>query len=83
MVRRAVQAQVDAKGDGAPCRVLCAAIETYLGFMSTSIHRPSAFELTLFAGFCFSLVKMFCDCVLVARAAMVKTGVEMSSYLAE
>lgn len=31
---------------------------------------------TLFAGFDFSLAKMFCDCVLVARAAMVKTGRE-------
>jgi hypothetical protein len=28
----------------------------------------------LFAGFDFNLVKMFCDSVLVARAAMVKTG---------
>jgi hypothetical protein len=32
---------------------------------------------TLFAGFCFNLVKMVCDCVLVARAAIVKTGVGM------
>jgi hypothetical protein len=28
----------------------------------------------LFAGFDFSLLKMFCDCVLVASAAMVKIG---------
>jgi hypothetical protein len=45
---------------------------------------PLHFEgLTLFAGFCFNLVKMFCDCVLVARAAMVQSGVEMRSCWAE
>jgi hypothetical protein len=42
--------------------------------MSTPVERPSLSEwLTLFAGFAFNLAKMFCDWVLVARAAMAET----------
>lgn len=37
VVRRAIEAQVDAEGDRAPCRVLCAAVETYLN-VSVSSH---------------------------------------------
>lgn len=40
MVRRAVQTQVDAEGNGRPCRVLCAAVETYL-FSLLDPYRPS------------------------------------------
>lgn len=41
VVRGAVKAEVNAKGDRAPCRVLCAAVETYLQCMLAIVDRPS------------------------------------------
>jgi hypothetical protein len=77
MIRGAIEAQIDAKGNGRPCRVLCAAIETYLfravrmGDCRLSVWRARA-PRTLFADFAFSLAKMFWDSVFVA-SAMVAT----------
>lgn len=72
VVRRAVEAQIDAKRHRAPCWVLCAAVETYL-HAHVYQHPQRALPgrgppFTLFAGFAFSFANIFCDCVLVASA---------------
>ena len=50
VVRRAVEAEVDTEGYRAPCRVLCAAVETYLQCTLAIVDRPSLDEATHFVG---------------------------------
>lgn len=50
VVGRAVKAQVDTKGHRAPCRVLCAAVETYLWRPVSHRQPPLAGEATYFVG---------------------------------
>lgn len=82
MVGRAVEAQVDAKGDRRPRRVLLATVkadlrnlplasrEAWHGMISAAPPLP-----TLFAGFDLSLSKIFCDCSLLASGALISTVV--------
>jgi hypothetical protein len=77
VIGRAVEAEVDPKGNRGPSGILCAAIEAelYEGLAGCGGHVEKEWGPTRLAGFSLSLAKMFCDSVLLARAAMA-TGVE-------
>ena len=68
MIRRAIETEVDTKGNGGPGWILRAAVKAYLLKLSLDIRGPhAAMDRTLFAGLLFSFSKIFCDWALVAE----------------
>jgi len=69
VVGGAIEAQIDAQGDGRPGRVLLAAVEADLGAVSMcrQSRRADTGRLALFAGFDLSFSKILSDCCLDAR----------------
>lgn len=74
MYCRAVQTQVDSEGDGAPCGVFGAAVETYLRVYQRTFYLACE-NATLFAGFVLSFSNILSDWVLVARDIMTRRTV--------
>jgi hypothetical protein len=72
VMSRAIQTEIDAKGNRRPGGVFGAAVEADLEGINTVAHLEcfDDRQRTLLACFCFNFSKIFCDWVLVASAAM-------------